>query len=227
MNCQAAHELLQQSLDGTPIESPEWLEHLRDCAECRALASAGRRLQGALHLLTAPPPPPDLAARIAQSVLADRRRIRRRTRRRWAASLALAAALLIALLTRLDWRGRPAESDSQPREPVANNREIHRRNSGPTEPTLGESARELGDVFAALTNQTADETVGQTRRWVANVSGPELPTVDLTTMQAPAQPLRQAGAGVSEGLEPVTTSARRAVGLFLRELPMETEPNGL
>ena len=45
MNCPASHDLLQQGLDGTPMESPEWNEHLRGCAECRALASASRRLQ--------------------------------------------------------------------------------------------------------------------------------------------------------------------------------------
>jgi hypothetical protein len=31
--------------------------------------------------------------------------------------------------------------------------------------------------------------------------------------------LREAGEGVGDGLEPVTNSARRAVDLFLRELP--------
>jgi hypothetical protein len=58
---------------------------------------------------------------------------------------------------------------------------------------------------------------------VANVPSPALPNVDLTAMEPPTRPLREAGEGVSEGLEPVTTSARRAVDLFLRELPMETE----
>jgi hypothetical protein len=226
MNCQAAHELLQQSLDGTPIESPEWLAHLRACGDCRALTAASHRLQHGLRLLTTPLPPPALGARIAAQVLLERRRARRRARQRWAVSLALAASLFVAVALRLDWRGRPAEFEAHAPIPVAKNAPTPQAKTETT-PTLRESATELGAVFAALSNQTADETVGQTRRWVANVSGPTLPKVDLTAMEVPARPLREAGEGVSEGLEPVTTSARRAVGLFLRELPMETEPKGL
>jgi hypothetical protein len=224
MNCQESRELLQQNLDGIPIESPEWLAHVRLCCDCRTLASASRRLQYGLRLLTAPPPPPDLGARIAERVLLDRQRMRRRARQRWAVSLALAASLFVALALRFYWHGRPAKSATQ--IPVAKN-PLPPQKKPEASPTLRESATELGAVFAALTNQTADETVGQTRRWVSNVTGPTLPHVDLTAMQSPARPLRQAGEGVSDGLEPVTTSARRAVGLFLRELPVETEPKGL
>ncbi len=218
MNCEVAQELLQQSLDGTPIESPEWLAHLRHCADCRALASAGRRLQDGLRLLAAPLPPADLAERIVERVLLERRRARRRTQRRWAAGLALAAGLLLALGLRLDWHGWPNGVEVRPPESTANNVPASKEKAAPT---LRESAAELGKVFAALSNQTADETVGQTRQWVSNVPRPTLPKVDLTAMEPPAQPFREAGEGVSEGLEPVTTSARRAVGLFLRELPME------
>jgi hypothetical protein len=35
-----------------------------------------------------------------------------------------------------------------------------------------------------------------------------------------AKPLTEAGAGVSSGLEPVTSSVRRALGMFLHDLPM-------
>jgi hypothetical protein len=223
MNCDEAHDLLQQNLDGTPIESPEWRAHLRHCDECRALALAGRRLQDALQLLTAPMPPPDLAGRIAERVRLDRRRAQRRARRRWAVGLALAAVVLITLGLRLDWHGRPARIEIHPPEALVKNESLPKEKSAPT---LRESAAELGEIFTSLSNQTADETVGQTRRWVANVASPALPQVDLTAMEPPTQPLREAGQGVSDGLEPVTTSARRAVDLFLRDLPMETEPKG-
>lgn len=220
MNCDDAHDLLQQTLDGTPVESPEWLAHLRHCDECRALTLAGRRLQDGLRLLVAPIPPADLAARITARV----RRERRRTRRRWAAGFALAAAVLIALGLRGTWPGRTPENDARPSQTVVKNEPAREEKAAST---LRESAAELSAIFSALSNQTADETLGQTRRWVSNVSSPALPQVDLTAMEPPTQPLRQAGEGVSEGLEPVTTSARRAVDLFLRELPMETEPKGL
>jgi hypothetical protein len=225
MNCRSAQELLQQSLDGRWIESPEWLIHLRACADCRAAAAAGRRLHEGLRLLAAPPPPPDLAERIVERVLRERSNARRRVRRRWAVGLALAAGVLLALMLRFERTGPSSGNANPPVEPVTKNAPtLEEKNA----PTLRESAAELGEVFATLTTRTAEETVGETRRWVAQVPRPALPKVELPALEEPARPLREAGEGVSEGLEPVTTSARRAVGLFLRELPpMETEANGL
>jgi hypothetical protein len=229
MNCDVAHELLQQCLDGTPIESPEWLEHLRQCSDCRSLAYAARHLQDGLHRCTAPLPPPGLAERIAERVLLDRRRARRRTRRRFAVSLALAAAVILALTLRLDWRGKPGVTEALSHESasLAPSRSQQAKDEPKKKPatTLSESAAEVGEVFTGLRNQTADETLGQTRRWVSNVPSPALPKVDLTAMGSPTRPLREAGEGVSQGLEPVTKSARRAVDLFLRELPMEEMTN--
>ena len=222
MNCRVAHDLLQQNLDGTPVESPAWLAHLHQCAECRVLTSAGRRLQDGLRLLTAPVPPAGLAERIVGRVLLDRRRARRRLQRRWAIGLALAASLLVALRMQLNWRGLPTGPAVSPPEQLA--KKAPGRTEKPT-PTLRESAAELGEVVAELSNETAEKTVGQTRRWVSNVPSPTLPRVDLTAMGSPTQPLQEAREGLSEGLEPVTTSARRAVDLFLRELPMETKTN--
>lgn len=219
MNCRDAQETLQQRLDGTPIESPAWLAHLRECADCRALASAGRLLQDGLRLFTAPLPPSDLAERIVENVMRDRRRAQQRLRRRWAVSLALAAGLLAALTLRLDWTGT-ARQDQQR---IANRQ--HEPSGSPSAPTLRQSAAQLGEFFAELSSETAEQAVGQTRLWVSNVPSPDLPKVDLTTLQPPSKPLREAGEGVSEGIQAVTTSARRAVDLFLRELPMEAKIN--
>jgi hypothetical protein len=237
MNCGIARNLLQQSLDGTSIDSPEWQVHLHECADCRALASAGRRLQEGLRLLTAPLPSLELGARIAERVLWERRLARRRARRRWAVGLTLAAGLLLALFLRFERQTPSIRVPIAPAETMAKNATAPHlpspagdKEGGMREmaPTLRQSAAELGEVFATLTSHTADETVGQTRNWVSNVPRPALPKVEITTMDASPFPLREAGQGVSEGLEPVTNSARRAVGLFLRELPpMTTEPNGL
>jgi hypothetical protein len=233
MNCDEAHDLLQQCLDGSPIESPEWLTHLRHCADCRTLASAGRRLHDGLHLLSSPLPPTGLAERIVERLRLDRRRARSRARRRLALSLALAAGLIVALSLRLNWQGATDGTNTRPPDSVVKNAperegasQVHtdqRREPDydRTAPTLRQSAAELGEVFTSLSNQTADETLGQTRLWAANVPSPSLPKLDLASMEPPTRPLREAGEGVSEGLEPVTTSARRAVDLFLRELPME------
>lgn len=224
MNCDTLQNVLQQRLDGVPIESPELTEHLRDCPDCRALEAATRRLQEGLRLLAPPLPPPDLAARITDRVFLDRRRARRRARRRWAVTLALAACLPIALALRLDWHGPTPETGKQEPKVAAVTPDV----KGTPSPTLRESATEAGEAVAALTSQTADEAMGPTRWLVPNVSSPSLPKVDLAAIEPPTRPLREAGEGVSTGLEPVTTSARRAFGLFLRELPpMDTGQNGL
>jgi hypothetical protein len=220
MDCRDAHELLLKSLDGTPIESPDWLAHWRHCGDCRELASAAQRLQDGLRLLTLPLPPADLADRIARRVLLDRRRVSRRKRLRIAAGLALAACLLIALVLRLDWRTQDTP------QPASNDRSLPSlAKDGEPAPTLRESAAEIGEVFTALKNQTADETVEQARRWVSTVGSPALPKVNLASTRQPNDPLREAGEGVSAGLQPVATSARRAVDLFLRKLPMEEMTN--
>jgi hypothetical protein len=193
MNCRMAHDLLQQSLDGTPIESPEWLAHLRHCAECRALATAGQRLQEGLRVLTAPVPSPDLAEQIVERVRLDYRRAQRRLRQRWAIGLGLAAGFLLALagITRQLTLSPPptamANRPSQlPKDITPAKRQPQLPDSAPTR----EPAAELSEVFAELSNETA-----------------------------------KASEGLSEGLEPVANSARRAVDLFLRELPMETKTN--
>jgi hypothetical protein len=60
----------------------------------------------------------------------------------------------------------------------------------------------------------------QTRLLLPMVSAAGLPPLELQPhLDPPTEPLRAAGHGVMEGLEPMTTSARRAVGLLFTELP--------
>ncbi len=74
--------------------------------------------------------------------------------------------------------------------------------------------------MADLTRRTADETVGQGKLLLpVVVAQPNLGNPVPGAMGPPMRSLRSAGQGVSEGLEPVTTSARRALHLFLSELP--------
>ncbi len=222
MNCSFAHEWLQRRLDGESVEeSPLWSAHLHECPDCSVLVEAAQRLQQGLQRWPDPAPPLGLEARIIEAVFLDRRR---RMRQRWVMGLALAAGIVLALIVRFHGMRLSPSIEREPDEsasvPVLPKEEAA--------PTLRDSAAELGEVFTSLTSQTANETVEQTRRWVSQVPSPTLPKVDLLSAEATARPLREAGQGVSEGLEPVTNSARRAVGLFLRELPpMDTEPSGL
>jgi predicted anti-sigma-YlaC factor YlaD len=228
MNCLASRQLLQERLDGVPVESPDWLEHLRQCPDCRTLEAASRRLLEGMRPLAAPLPPPDLASRIAERVVLDRLRSRRRARRRWAVTLALAASLFVALALRLDWPRQLTGVESRHSAPVAAKNTPAPLEPAAEPPSLREAVTEASAAVAALTSHTAGETVESTRWLVPKVSAPDLPRVDLEAIEPPTGPLREAGEGVSAGLEPVTNSARRAFGLFLRELPpMDGEQKGL
>ena len=74
--------------------------------------------------------------------------------------------------------------------------------------------------MTSLTRRTADETVGQSRLLLPEV----IPVPPLTTsepmqpvIEPPTESLRQAGQGMTAALDPVTSSARRAFSLFLRD----------
>ena len=84
---------------------------------------------------------------------------------------------------------------------------------------------EAGSAVASLTSRTADETVAKTKGLIPVIVDPSIGNFDLPPpLDPPAQDAAQAGEGVSSGLEPVADSARRAVGLFLRELPPMDAP---
>ena len=87
--------------------------------------------------------------------------------------------------------------------------------------SLDKSAGEAGTALASLTKKTADETVAHGRLLLPTTfSAPPLATdAWQQTLDPPAESLREAGQNMSAGLEPMTSSARRAVTLFLRETP--------
>lgn len=222
MNCTESLDLLNQRLDGTPSADRAALaEHLSSCPECRALHAVAGRLEDGLRLLAPPAPPPGLNAAIVGRVLEDRR-ARLRLRRTWFAAAAVAAGLLLAVFLGAwaPWQVAPQEAHlSEPIkvEPPAAVAEV---------PSLRDSFTEFGSALASLTQRTATETVGQSRLLLPDT----LPTPPLTEspamqveLEQPTQSLRQAGQGVANALDPVTTSARRAFGMLLREAPATPE----
>jgi hypothetical protein len=77
--------------------------------------------------------------------------------------------------------------------------------------------------------RTADETLGEGRLLLpADVPSPPLANAVAfqKTWDTPVRTFREAGQGVSTGLEPIATSARRAVNLFLKEIPDEGRDQG-
>jgi predicted anti-sigma-YlaC factor YlaD len=209
MNCRDFHDLVQERLDGGDFDAPPAFdEHLRACPACAALNGAAVRLSEGLRLLAPPAPPPDLAARIVAR-LTRKGRLRRPRGRRVAVPLALAACLLVAIAARLYWPRSPTPADKPGSGPV-----VEQKKPAPPDPVdLRASVDEAKQAVVALTARTADEAVDRARRLLPPAPATPAPP------PAPAQALREAGEGVSDGLEPVTNSARRAVDLFLRELP--------
>lgn len=217
MNCPDCRDRLQQWLDArtreaatTPGEPPTL------CPACTEWGAAASRLDRGLRLLVAPTPPALLTARIVARVGAERRR---RMRLFLAAGVAAAAAaLLLGVWVRLR-RENPVLAPSHEPPALAQAPE-------PPRATLRDSVTEAGSAVAALTTRTADETVANTKSLLPVVTDPTPGKIELEPPpDLPARSLRETGEGVTAGLAPVADSARRAVGLFLRELPpMETHP---
>jgi anti-sigma factor RsiW len=224
MSCRGCHERIQAHLDdpARAAEGDAELEqHVRACPACAALYRAARRLNDGLRLLASPLPPPDLAERIIFAVQADR--ARRRRLRFVAAAAVLAAGLLVALGLRMF---RPTSPTPPPSAPGQNLVQKGQKPAPPIPaPRTPEPDVKIGDAVADATRREANETVRATQEVLPAVVAPVLNDLDLSTALGPAQPLREAGSGVSTGLEPITNSARRAVDMFLRELPPVGEAN--
>jgi anti-sigma factor RsiW len=218
MNCTECQQRLQDRLDGAAGTDRSDLEtHLAGCPFCRACHAAARRLQEGLRRLPPPRTPAGLTGRIVQRVLAERRA--RRRRRRWMA-MGVAVAATVALLL---WRGM-APTNLPPSDQGARV-EPEDKSGG----SLRESVTEASSAVVSLTRRTADETVGQGRVLLPVVS-PSIPEEitppALKAAEPPMRSLQVASEGISTGLEPVTSSARRALDLFLRDLPPMDQPQG-
>jgi hypothetical protein len=202
-DCREALAWLQCQLDGETAQMPaSIMAHATECSECRGRIRAADRLvdslriRSARHLAT-----PLLTERI---VTAARRDARRRRIGRWAAAgAALAAAIVLAV-----WLSGRALNNGKPGNEIVS--------VPPKGPSLRAELVGAGDAVVALTRRTANETVGEGRLLVPKMEVPKFVTASWSLATAP---LDSTGKGIAEGLEPVATSARRAVNLFLRDTP--------
>jgi predicted anti-sigma-YlaC factor YlaD len=213
--CAAADEALQRFLDGAAEpDSPALQRHWHNCRDCRERFAAARRLRDALARRQVPPEPSALLTeRIVVAVVRDGQR---RDRRRWLAGAALAAAVLLAI--GVTWPRRPPGGEVVQIEPPATR-------PGETHtlplPSLRAGLAEAGTAVVGLTRRTVDETVGTSTLLRAVPLNPLPDPSDWAeAFQPAAQSLGVARQGLAEGLEPVTTSARRAARLLWRDLPL-------
>jgi hypothetical protein len=211
MSCRAWEELLQELLDGTGAGRLE--QHLNSCPSCAAEQPALRRFLEGVALLSTTTPPAGLDERIAGCLMGDYRQQRRlRLRRRIASAGMLAAAALLVAVGMHFWQPATVTQVSvAPDSSVAKTTE-------PPAALFRDSVAQASNAVASLTSRTASETMDQTASLLPLLPAPTLEPISAGP--APIEPLREASAGVSSGLEPVADSARRAVGLFLRDLPM-------
>lgn len=219
MECSKYHDLVQRRLDGRRAVDER---HVAECSECRAWLAAVERLEEGLRARRPPVPPGGLTERIVVGVLSQHRR-RRRVLYRRLVPLGLAAGLLLAVLGAY---ALPLTPSAQ-KVVVTTWRvdESPAKHSG--DPALNRNVEEAGSALAALLSRTTDQALIEGRAlFPTTVFVPALPKTGnwRAPLEQPVESLRTAGQGVSNGLEPVTSSARRAVHYFLQEIPTK-EPS--
>ena len=139
--------------------------------------------------------------------------------RRWTALVAVAACLLLAIGVGVKLANQPERDQPAPSPEIAA--------TPPTaEPVaLDGSLAEAGSAVASLTRRTATQTIEPARRILASAAdSPGIVADPVPDAVGQAnRSLTRIRDGAAMGLEPVANSARRAVSLFLRDLPVEGE----
>jgi hypothetical protein len=207
-DCEPARAAVQRFLDGDPNwDRPEVAAHRAGCVDCREELALARRLPG---LLTPPAIPVPFADRVLGAVAVRGRR--RRALRYAALGAALAASILVAAVAL-----RPApQTISESRSVAARPRGADA--AGGTKP-LGEAVTEARDALVSLTRRTAAETRDTS---TSLIPSPRLP--DMPDTGDGLEPLADAQAGAARSVEPIRTSARRALNLFLRAADPPNKP---
>jgi hypothetical protein len=207
-DCQCFQHCVQQFLDRNGANTSNLIETpLRDCPQCRLLARSADRLASALPLPPLPQPPSAFTDRIIAQAIRELKPALSTSRRRLAfATLAAAASVLFVLSVRPFFVKKAPITNGPVVSPV-----VPAQN--PDRP-MRESVAMAGDALASLTTRAKTEWIPPMPQVADSWKAPE-----LAPLEESARPFVEAGAGMSASLEPVAASAKRAVSLFMRDLP--------
>jgi hypothetical protein len=206
--CEPAQAALQRLLDGDPgWDGPEAAAHRAGCVACREELVLARQMAGVLRPAAAPA---ELAGRVLGAAVASRRR--RRVLRYAGVAGALAASVLLAVVTVQPRTQTITEHPTVATLPRAKDQ------PAPTRP-LGHAVADARDALVSLTRRTATETRQTSASLIPN---PKLP--DMPGTGDGLEPLADAQAGAARSVDPIATSARRAVNLFLRAADPPNKP---
>jgi hypothetical protein len=239
MNCREYQERVQDWLDGgpSPTTDPAAGDHLAGCHFCRQLGAVADHLRRKLQSLPPAQVPGGFAERAVARIERERRRLRIR-RFQWVSS-GLAASVLLALAL-LWWR--PGTSPAPlPELTVAPNATTAPTLPAPAPPAIAErppepargpeslpslraeldAVRATWDLTRAAARERAQSAGLLVPRFEPPVAG--APPVEL---DRPFRPVQDVTRSVSENLEPVAHSARRALTVFRQMLPPAEPKSG-
>jgi hypothetical protein len=220
MTCEQFLNALQNRLDHSHDDSPEASLHVADCSVCRSWQAAADQLEAGVPLFRTTISSPMLTERIVAQVMAERKRRIRRERMRWTVG-ALAASVALAFMTSAIVPRLVSKQKNQLIDTSASVKAASQGMELPAKSSAPDRMSEASMAVASLSAMAKEQTLKQTQLFMPVATAP-LPFDKLTVPQAfdgSTESLREAGKGVSEGLKPVTDSARRAWDLLLREIP--------
>lgn len=198
--CAPAQDALQRLLDGEPSwDSSEAVDHRAVCVDCREELALAQSMSRAMRPAVVPG---ELAERVLSAAVKSQRR------RRMAYSLgvggAIAASIMAAVIAVLPTSQTVTERPSSA--------SIRRPNEEPVaSKPLGDTVVEARDALVSLTRRTATDTRDNSVGLIPNPKLPEMPGTSDGL-----EPLAEAQSGAARSVEPITTSARRALSVFLR-----------
>jgi len=209
--CMALLERLNAVLDREV--SMEGLDenHLAQCVACRESAAFARLIHE-----TVPQPvvvPSELAGRIVDGVLSERR-ARRRVQWTFGASLAVvAASLLVAGFVAMEEiKPNPHTAQAElpkPPPPVV---------AEAPPPRFDERVADAGEALASISRKASDQTVTPTKNFLPKPAPVSPPESGFPHEAEPAaETIAEIPHNAKSSIEPVTTSTVRAMNLFLRD----------